>query len=226
MNRQDFTNYIHDPRMLDRGLKEDLRDLAGRYPYSSSVQVLYALLLYSGNDHEFAQQLKKSAAYATSRKKLKELIDAFQVPSLTVPAESEMVTGSASEPVPETTDPTSGLRPPASILHPPSSVPEEPVPTAHMTGEEEQETSLSREEIIEKFIREEPRISAPRVTFFTPSESAHRSSTDEAEIVSETLARLYFEQGNVAKAILIYEKLSLLFPEKSRYFAAQIQKLG
>jgi len=45
------------------------------------------------------------------------------------------------------------------------------------------------------------------------------------DIVSETMAILYVQQGNIPKAIEIYQKLIELFPEKSSFFASQIEKL-
>jgi hypothetical protein len=89
-----------------------------------------------------------------------------------------------------------------------------------------QQSSISKEVLIDKFIAEEPKISKPKAAFFSPSDSAHRSNMDEEGIVSETLAQLYAKQGNISKAIQIYKKLSLLNQEKSRYFATQIEKLS
>ena len=44
-------------------------------------------------------------------------------------------------------------------------------------------------------------------------------------LVTETLARMYAEQGHVAKAIQAYEILKLRVPEKSSIFAARIEAL-
>lgn len=84
---------------------------------------------------------------------------------------------------------------------------------------------LSKKELIEKFIAENPSVSKPKAEFFNPISVAQNSAIDQGNIVSETLAKIYESQGYIDKAISIYEKLSLKYPEKSIYFAAQIKKL-
>lgn len=46
------------------------------------------------------------------------------------------------------------------------------------------------------------------------------------DIVSETLAKLHAQQGNKQKAMEIYQKLIDLIPEKSSFFALQIENLN
>ena len=84
---------------------------------------------------------------------------------------------------------------------------------------------LSRKELIDKFILENPSISRPKAEFYNPISVAQNSIIDQENIVSETLAKIYEKQGYVEKAISIYQKLGLKYPKKSRYFAAQIERL-
>ena len=80
-------------------------------------------------------------------------------------------------------------------------------------------------EIIDSFIKNDPQIKAPKAEQINTENKAKKSAEDNYDLVSETLAAIYIEQMLYHKAIDTYEKLSLKFPEKSRYFADLIQSL-
>ena len=50
-------------------------------------------------------------------------------------------------------------------------------------------------------------------------------SVEEKEVLTEAMAEVWVKQGNLKKAIKVYEKLSLLNPAKSPYFAGRIEQL-
>ena len=80
-------------------------------------------------------------------------------------------------------------------------------------------------QIIDSFIKNEPQIRPPKAEQINTENKAKKSAEDHNDLVSETLAAIYIEQMLYHKAIDTYEKLSLKFPEKSRYFADLIQSL-
>ena len=53
----------------------------------------------------------------------------------------------------------------------------------------------------------------------------HSVSEGEGDVVTETMAEVWLKQGNKEKAIDIYNKLSLLNPAKSAYFATLAEQL-
>ena len=81
-------------------------------------------------------------------------------------------------------------------------------------------------DLIDKFILANPRIEPRKEKSETPLVDISTPFVEEREgFVTETLARIYINQGYYSRAIDIYERLSLKFPEKSSYFASQIEKI-
>ena len=56
-------------------------------------------------------------------------------------------------------------------------------------------------------------------------EAQASASLQTKEVVTEAMAEVLAQQGMAKQAIAVYEKLSLLHPEKSVFFAARIEKL-
>ncbi|PHX84096.1 MAG: hypothetical protein CK537_02415 [Flavobacteriales bacterium] len=83
------------------------------------------------------------------------------------------------------------------------------------------------EDLIDEFLSTNPRISPLEKRDKDVSEPIVRieSSALVTGLVTETLARLYADQGHAAKAIQAYEILKLRVPEKSLIFAARIEAL-
>lgn len=89
---------------------------------------------------------------------------------------------------------------------------------------EPKERTTQKDDLINTFIKNQPVISRQKIDFYDAREVAANSIVDQENIVSETLANIYLDQGHFEKAINIYEKLNLKYPEKRTYFAALIEK--
>ncbi len=104
----------------------------------------------------------------------------------------------------------------------------EEVPIVHELKIDEQipKTNIHQfESILDKFIRENPSISRPKAEFYKPAQVAKQSGEEDDDLVTETLANIYYQQGAYKKAIRAYEKLCLIYPHKLTYFATLIQKI-
>jgi len=91
------------------------------------------------------------------------------------------------------------------------------------SGEAGRKKNHLQADLIDKFILANPRIEPVRDFSRIPDGDISKPFGErEGGFVTETLARIYINQGYYSKAIDIYKELSLKFPEKSSYFATQI----
>lgn len=79
--------------------------------------------------------------------------------------------------------------------------------------------------LIDKFLAKEHSIKPNFDKSIDNQSDISSESIKEQEFLSETLAEIYVKQQNFDKAIKIYKKLSLKYPQKSVYFANKISDI-
>lgn len=95
------------------------------------------------------------------------------------------------------------------------------------TGQPRRAPLPSSFELINRFLKNKPRLKSPAVLPPTDEQAdlSVRSTSVKPELASESLAKIMIRQGKIDKAIEIYERLMMRQPEKSAYFVDQIQQL-
>ncbi len=86
---------------------------------------------------------------------------------------------------------------------------------------------IKQNEIIEEFIKKNPSIKTQTTESGKPApvDLSAPSQKLKDDLVTENLALIYIKQERKDKAIQVYKKLILKFPQKKSYFAAQIKEL-
>lgn len=83
-----------------------------------------------------------------------------------------------------------------------------------------------QQEIIDRFVAANPQINRDTATTNeNASDLSAQSSAFQDDLVTENLAEIMLKQGKTDKAVSLYEKLMLKYPEKKAYFAQKIEQL-
>ena len=223
------------PEVIDNQDVIELEKLVKQYPYFTIGQVLLAVGMKRCGHERATYQIRNAAAIAPNRNILRMLCT--QLPDEYTPqtAENEIIPektlfipeidlGGTSE---DLNREVALLEEKKKTLDELKAIIENKISELEKAKKQpkKEEKKLSKAEIIDKFIAENPTISRPKQEFFNPISAAQESVIDQENIVSETLAMIYEKQGYFEKAISIYEKLKLKYPEKSIIFAGQINAL-
>jgi tetratricopeptide (TPR) repeat protein len=231
----------------DEGFQAEMEAAA---PYVTDRRVLYDLIYPLHEPEQPAEQEKPNAA--TLRDNLSNLL-ASQLKELELidPAEADLLpemmldAGNllqqdlpASQESPSLTEPDLFMIESDADAHDDTETNEnrsftewlnlldQPVSTAETTSpaKPQAEPVNKGTELIDKFIEANPRLQ-PRQDSQPHIDISEESVREHDGIFTDTLARIYIKQGLYSKAIFAYEKLILKYPEKSGYFADQIESI-
>ncbi len=218
MTRDQLLQYLADPSMLNERTSGELREILDEYPYFQSAHLLYVRNLQNESNFRFASQLKTGAVYATDRTILYHLLNTGAEQKQLIDQnllnfERSETSYTLEEIEDETEEPLSELA--KDINH---------IAASNGKGKDTSQNT----DLIDRFIKDNPAftVKQPENSGTTGKFSKQADSdNDNDEFITETLARIYVKQGLYEKAIQAFDKLSLKYPEKSVYFARQIEEV-
>ena len=227
ITKETYHQWMHNPQNLGGKQSGELLKLTKEYPYCQSSQLLFLKSLHNEDSIKFNTQLKYAAAFAADRQQLFYLITEknkrHQQKPIVKKKETIVVTSK------EKAKEQLGIGKPLQFdIEEKHSFSEWLKLSQAKPIERKEETSnldQSLDEklnLIEQFVAK-GRTKPKKEEFFSPINQAKKSVEDEMTFVTETLARVYLEQEHFEKAKLAYKKLSLKYPEKSSFFAGQIE---
>jgi hypothetical protein len=233
MQMKNFINLMRGEQSFDSETLFQLSDLIMVYPYFQTAHLLYTLNLLHLEDAHFLYELRKTSAYLGDRKKLFFLTEnKFFDPELIKLLEEEPYT--EISPFDKINSFLSGLKQADDAERPLVSSDYIPYFLSENTDNENENSvySLKNQDAIDKFLEKEK--TAP-IRFERINKNEHETGEmpvipdlneiNEDAFFSETLAKIYIKQKKYDKALIIFRKLNLVYPEKSSYFASQIRIL-
>ena len=251
MDAKTFTDLLKAPKIITGEQLKDLDEIIKANPYCKSASLLYLAGLHQHDNKKYIEKLSQFILFGKDKRMLHWIIDSLNEeikPEVKVKEtpEKEPAKQAAKTPVkePEKEDKKDGTSASEKLKEivdkrlaeinknktekekKPEKTPEKTSSKAREPETVTKEEKIEKVNLIDKFIEEEPSISKPEGDYKHNIEVANKSSSDDSSITSETLAQIHLNQGNKKRAIEIYEKLILKYPEKSSYFAALIEKIN
>ncbi len=218
----EYNNWIQNPDSLNQDHLEQLIELSKEYPFCSTTKMLYSKALRNTESVLFNNQIRITAAYAGDRNRLFKLIT--EKPIIGKPIEVKNKKVEKLEEIKEELKIGSPLPFEADEKH---SFQEwlklSKTKTLNLKEGSNNKSLDEKIGLIDSFLDKQPKLKVKKEAFYSPIDKAKESALPDMTFVTETLARVYLEQGHYSKAKKAYQELCLKYPQKSSLFATQIE---
>ena len=240
MEKEKFYSYLDSSEMKSLEATNFLRSIINTYPYFDSARALYLKSLKLNESSLFEDHLYKNAALMPDRRQLFFIINPLiQSSYQSVVTNPNKETDSTFVLIDDGTQNTN-----VALVDISEDTKEHEIPISgyELLDISEQDNSsegvnglgtnvgfepelLTNDVLIEQFIKSNPRLKPPQIIQGEQEDISLKSLEEPEDLITEPIAKIFLNQGFTDKAISIYEKLSLKYPEKSSYFAGQIQDI-
>lgn len=217
MSPETLRNWIENPELMDRHSQNDLRILMRNYPCFAGAQVLLLKLMEQENDLNFSEELFKTSLMVPNRKALYYFMKELPYPPEADNSKDQSDFGLVDQFLEDYSGDREELQ---------TEMPDYFQLSAYLPGQISSQSEKQTEpDLIDKFL-DKP-AEHIQVDKTEEEQSPETSPADEypESSFTETLAKIYLKQGKYEKALEIFNKLLLKYPEKSIYFADQIRFL-
>ena len=224
ISKETYNQWVNDPYQLTEKDLEPLNELIETFPYCQTTRLLKTICLQNIGSFQFNQHLKQTAAYSGDRRRLFDLVTKKTKIKNKLTAIKEKIKPVEDSKIKQKEDILNIGEPLEFNKSETYSFSEWLKLTKAKPIQRKEEKNTLQEKVgrIEKYIANRDR-KPHKTTFFSASDKSKESETFEFSIVTETLAKVYLEQGHYERAKEAYRQLSLKYPQKSSLFASRIE---